>query len=173
MDERPEQRPEGRLLEAALKDSGLSIREASRRAGMSYGRWRQITTSVQHVSPGSYGEVKGPPERLARMALVVGVTPEQFEQIGTQRCMEAAAELRKLLARQQESEARQEGRPKSLRYSNPEKDRIAADVWEKNFDAQGAVFHDEEGLALLRNIVEWRWKQRQQDTGNPGRRAAG
>jgi hypothetical protein len=165
MDERPEQRPEGRLLEAALKDSGLSIREASRRAGISYGRWRQVTSGVQNVSPGSYGRVVAPARTLARMASVIGVTPEQFEQIGTQRCMEAAAELRKLLARQKESQARQGDRP---RYSDPEKDRLAAEIWAKNIDSEGPVFDD----AVLKGIVEWKWREAQQESGNP-RRAAG
>jgi len=79
MDDRPPQPPEGRLIASALKASGLSIREASRRAGISYGRWRQITSGVQNVSPGSYAAVRAPAETLARMARVVGVTPQQLE----------------------------------------------------------------------------------------------
>jgi len=82
MNERPEQPPEGRLLAAATERSGLSIREASRRAGLSYGRWRQITSGVQHVSPGNFAAVRAPARTLAKMAAAVGVTPEQMETEG-------------------------------------------------------------------------------------------
>lgn len=82
MNERPEQPPEGRLLAAATEHSGLSIREASRRAGISYGRWRQITSGVQHVSPGEFAAVHAPARTLAKMAAVVGVTAEQMETEG-------------------------------------------------------------------------------------------
>lgn len=82
MDVRPEQPPEGRLIADALTRTGLSIREASRRAGISYGRWRQITSGVQNVSPGSYAQVRAPADTLARMAAVVGVTPGQLRDAG-------------------------------------------------------------------------------------------
>lgn len=82
MEQRPEQPPEGRLIAAATKRMDLSIREAARRAGISYGRWRQITSGVQNVSPGSYAAVHAPARTLAKMARVVGVTPEQLETEG-------------------------------------------------------------------------------------------
>lgn len=82
MNERPEQPPEGRLLAAATERSGLSIREASKRAGISYGRWRQVTSGVQHVSPGEFAAVHAPAKTLAKMAAAVGVTPEQMEAEG-------------------------------------------------------------------------------------------
>ena len=78
MNERPAQPPEGKLIAAATERAGLSIREASRRAGISYGRWRQITTGVQHVSPGEFAAVRAPARTLAKMAAVVGITPEQM-----------------------------------------------------------------------------------------------
>lgn len=82
MNDRPDQPPEGKLIAAALERSGLSIREASKRAGISYGRWRQITTGVQHVSPGEFAAVRAPAKTLAKMALTVAVTPEQMETEG-------------------------------------------------------------------------------------------
>ena len=91
MDERPEQPPEGRLLAQALERSGMSIRQASKKAGLSYGRWRQITSGFQNVSPGSWAAVRGPAPTVARMARVVGVTPDQMAEAGRE---DAAAVMR-------------------------------------------------------------------------------
>ena len=82
MDQRPEQPPEGKLIAGAAGRLDLSIREAARRAGISYGRWRQITAGYQNVSPGVYAAVHAPARTLARMAAVVGVTPEEMETEG-------------------------------------------------------------------------------------------
>ena len=57
---RPEPPPWGALISAALARQGLSAREAARRAGLSEGRWRQITGGYQVVSPGIYAQVRGP-----------------------------------------------------------------------------------------------------------------
>jgi len=78
MTERPEPPPWGALISAALARQGISAREAARRAGMSEGRWRQITGGYQVVSPGVYAPVRGPAGTLARMAAVAGVTPAQL-----------------------------------------------------------------------------------------------
>lgn len=82
MQTRPEQPPEGKLIAAAAERLELSIREAARRAGISYGRWRQITTGYQNTSPGEFAVVRAPAKTLAKMARVVGVTPEQLETEG-------------------------------------------------------------------------------------------
>jgi hypothetical protein len=87
MDTRPPQPPEGRLIGDAAERLDLSIREAARRAGISYGRWRQIVQGYQNVSPGNYAIVRIPDtgraaRTLAKMAAVAGVTPEQMETIG-------------------------------------------------------------------------------------------
>jgi len=82
MDERPAPPPEGLLIAEALTHSGMSIREASRRAGISYGRWRQITSGVQNVSPGSYARVRAPADTLARMARTVNITPAELAEAG-------------------------------------------------------------------------------------------
>lgn len=78
------QRPEGRLIEAARKrhTPALSVRKAATAAGISDGRWRQIANGYQSVGAGQVAIVEGPPETLARMALAVGVTPEELRSVG-------------------------------------------------------------------------------------------
>ena len=82
MAQRPEPPPWGTLITTALHDAQLSAREAARRAGISEGRWRQITGGYQVVSSGVYAPVRGPAGTLARMAAVVGVTPAQLRSAG-------------------------------------------------------------------------------------------
>jgi len=82
MTQRPEPPPWGALISAALASDGMSAREAARRAGLSEGRWRQITAGYQVVSPGVYAHVHGPAATLARMAAVAGVTPAQLRAAG-------------------------------------------------------------------------------------------
>lgn len=82
MPDRPEPPRWGALIIAALAREGLSVREAARRAGLSEGRWRQITAGYQVVSPGVYAPVRGPAATLARMARVAGVTPAQLRMAG-------------------------------------------------------------------------------------------
>jgi transcriptional regulator with XRE-family HTH domain len=82
MSERPEPPPWGALITGALAREGISAREAARRAGLSEGRWRQITGGYQVVSPGIYAQVRGPAATLARMAAVVGVSPAELRAAG-------------------------------------------------------------------------------------------
>lgn len=91
MSQRPEPPPEGALIKAALKKSGLSARKAAREAGLSEGRWRQIVDGYQIVSAGTYVPVRGPAETLARMAAVIGVSPDALDAAGR---ADAAGELR-------------------------------------------------------------------------------
>jgi transcriptional regulator with XRE-family HTH domain len=80
------------LIKDVLKKTrGLSGRKAAEMAGMSEGRWRQIVNGYQVVSAGQYSPVVAPPDTLARMAHVVGVTPEQLEEVERE---DAANELR-------------------------------------------------------------------------------
>lgn len=94
MEKRPEQPPEGKLLAAAADRLDLSIREAAKRAGISYGRWRQIVMGYQNVSPGQFAKVRAPAKTLAKMAAIVGVTAEQMETEGQR--PDAALALRDL-----------------------------------------------------------------------------
>jgi hypothetical protein len=91
---RPEPPPEAALIATALKRSGLSARKAAPLAGIGEARWRQITSGYQSVS-GSRIPVRAPDDTLARMAAVVGVTPEELRQNGRP---EAAEELERLKA---------------------------------------------------------------------------
>lgn len=91
----PEQRPEGSLIEQAREahTPRLSIRAAAAAAGMSDGRWRQIVNGYQSAGSGHFIPVIGPPDTIARMAKVVGVSAEQLTDIDRE---DAAAELLKL-----------------------------------------------------------------------------
>jgi len=82
MAERPDPPAWGMLIAAALREAGMSAREAARRAGISEGRWRQIAGGYQVVSPGVYARVRGPAATLARMATVAGLTPQQLTEAG-------------------------------------------------------------------------------------------
>jgi hypothetical protein len=98
MEQRPEQPPEGKLIGDAAARLELSIREAARRAGLSYGRWRQICQGYQNVSPGSFAPVHAPAKTVAKMAKVVGVTPAQLAKAGREDAAEALAGLQQPVA---------------------------------------------------------------------------
>lgn len=110
MNERPPQPPEGKLIADATAMRGLSIREASSRAGISYGRWRQITSGVQNVSPGSHAAVRAPAATIARMAHAVGITPER---LGTEGQRPDAAEILREILRTEPS-----AQPPALRVAS-------------------------------------------------------
>jgi transcriptional regulator with XRE-family HTH domain len=82
MSERPDPPPWGAAITTALHRSGMSARQAARQAGISEGRWRQITSGYQVVSPGVYAPVRGPAATLARMAAVAGVSAADLQAAG-------------------------------------------------------------------------------------------
>lgn len=84
MTERPEQRPEGALIQNAMKKrfKPLTARLVAPKAGIGEARWRQIVNGYTSPASGVYMEVIAPAATLARMAHVVGVTPEQLEEAG-------------------------------------------------------------------------------------------
>ena len=95
METRPEPTPEGKLIDDAAALADISIREAARRAGISYGRWRQIVKGFQNVSPGVYAPVRNAPAKtIAKMAAAVDVSPAQLTEAGRD---DAAAILAGLL----------------------------------------------------------------------------
>ena len=100
MTERPHAPREGELIKDAFDASGLSQREAARRAGISEGWWRQIVAGIQ---PRSGKPARGSDRTLARMARAVAVTPEQLEAAGR---AGAAAALRDIEAKAVEAERR-------------------------------------------------------------------
>jgi hypothetical protein len=79
---RPGPTPWGAAITAACQEAGRSARAAARQAGLSEGRWRQITSGYQVVSPGVYAPVRGPAATVARMAAVAGLTPAQLRATG-------------------------------------------------------------------------------------------
>lgn len=81
-DEKPGQSAEGRLIEEAAKADGRSIRALSANAGISDTRWRQVIRGWQLNGAGQAIEARAGGDILARMALVVGVTPDQLREVG-------------------------------------------------------------------------------------------
>jgi hypothetical protein len=79
---RPDPTPWGAAITAACREAGQSARAAARQAGISEGRWRQITAGYQVVSPGVYAPARGPAHTVARMAAVAGLTPAQLRATG-------------------------------------------------------------------------------------------
>jgi len=102
MTDLPDVPPEGKLIKEALRVSGITQREAARRAGISDTRWRQIVAGYQAIG-GRKVEFRSPDETLARMARVVDVSPEQLEAAGREG---AAVALRAIHARQKDANAR-------------------------------------------------------------------
>jgi hypothetical protein len=82
MTQRPDPPPWGALITAALRRGPTSARQAARQAGISEGRWRQITSGYQVVSAGVYAPVRGPAATLARMAAVAGVSAAELRSAG-------------------------------------------------------------------------------------------
>lgn len=95
VEERPEQPPEGRLIEQALEriTPRMTQKKAAAAAGMSDARWRQLVTGYVSVGNGYFAPQTARPDTLARMAKAVGVTPAQLAEVGRD---DAAQELIKL-----------------------------------------------------------------------------
>lgn len=89
MSGRPDAPLWGALITAACRRGRMSARQAARQAGISEGRWRQITSGYQVVSPGEYAPVRGPAATLARMAAVAGVTPAELRAAGREDAAQA------------------------------------------------------------------------------------
>jgi hypothetical protein len=94
METRPEPTPEGKLIDDAAALADISIREAARRAGISYGRWRQIAKGFQNISPGVFAPVRDAPAKtIAKMARAVNVSPEQLVAAGREDAAVILADL--------------------------------------------------------------------------------
>lgn len=76
------QRPEGALIENALRLKRMSARKAADKAGMSDARWRQIVNGYASAGAGQVVEVRGPDDAIARMARVAGVSADQLREAG-------------------------------------------------------------------------------------------
>lgn len=78
----PPQPPEGRLIEEAARVDGRPIRQLAPLAGLSDARWRHITKGYQPTGGGRYNEARAPAATLARMALVLGLDPDDLDKVG-------------------------------------------------------------------------------------------
>lgn len=94
------QTPEGKLIGDAQKRLNISSRKAADEIGMSDTRWRNIVNGYQAVGRGEQIAVVAPAETLARMATVVGVTPEELAEAGRG---DAAKEFKSLFGERHES----------------------------------------------------------------------
>lgn len=114
--ERPAQRPEGAVIERALKRKNLSARAAAEKAGISEGRWRQVMNGYQATGQGKYVDAVGTDVTVAHMAKAVEVTPEELDAAGRP---DAALLLRDLY----EQDAKPEGVEAELKAirDNPER----------------------------------------------------
>ena len=88
--------PEARLIKRLREEKvpPLSMREAARRAGFSVATWTQNEQGYRKVTPAFGIPIRATDEKLARMALTVGATPEQVRATGRD---EAARMLEKLI----------------------------------------------------------------------------
>ena len=75
----------------------LSVRSAADQAGMSDARWRQIAKGFKYEAGGIRIPARAPADTLARMAKVVGATPEQLREVDR---ADAADELEAMTSRQ-------------------------------------------------------------------------
>jgi transcriptional regulator with XRE-family HTH domain len=87
--------PPEALLIAAMRQRAprISMSEAARRSGISLTRWRQIENGFRPERGTRYREV-GPAQTIARMAAVVGISPQQLTDAGR---ADAADELAVIL----------------------------------------------------------------------------
>jgi hypothetical protein len=84
------------MIDEATKASGRSVRALAANAGMSDTRWRQVVKGVQPGPGGKLVEARASATSLARMAIAVGLSPEQLEQAGR----DDAAEAQRRFARE-------------------------------------------------------------------------
>lgn len=80
----PTQPPEGELIERLRTQAQpkLSVRAAAKNADMSASRWTQIAQGYKQETKEVRVPVRAPAGTLARMAKVVGATPEQLREVG-------------------------------------------------------------------------------------------
>jgi hypothetical protein len=92
----PEPPPEARLIARLRREMvpPVSLREAARRAGFSVATWTHNEQGWRKVTPAMIIPITATDDKLARMALVVGATPEQLREAGRD---EAGRMLQKLI----------------------------------------------------------------------------
>jgi hypothetical protein len=79
----PPSPPWGELIRARREGQpGLSIRQAARQARISVTTWTDIEKGWRFAAPGTPVGVHGAADKLASMALITGVSPEELEGTG-------------------------------------------------------------------------------------------
>ncbi|BBZ80039.1 hypothetical protein MANY_53760 [Mycolicibacterium anyangense] len=91
----PERPKEAELIERRRLEQSprLSVTRAAKLAGISEGRWRQIAKGYQQATKDTRIPVIAPPDTLARMADVVGSSPQELREAGRD---DAADDLERL-----------------------------------------------------------------------------
>lgn len=157
----------GQLIEDARKAlrPKVSARKAAERAGISEGRWRQITKGYQATAGGRI-PVPGPVETLARMARVVGVSPEQMAAAGRQDVADVLSSslLRRVEIDEQGSiwMAARAGEVETLRQwladgdisSGTPPPTSALSLWEHRQLLEAAIAKHEDEVTFLNHIFE-------------------
>lgn len=128
--------PEALLIRRARLAAGLKVHEAAVRAGMSPTRWTQIETGHE-TRRGKQAPAFAPDGRLAAMARVVGVTPQELAEAGRK---DAAGVLDEMLRR----ERAQNDEP--VFPGDPELERIRRQV---ESDPEAAISRLADGLARI------------------------
>lgn len=86
--------PWGKLITDHRDALGRSIRHAAREAGVSPTTWTDIEKGFRFAAPGVLVDVRGTADKVAAMAMAVGVSPGELEEAGRR---DAAAALSALL----------------------------------------------------------------------------
>lgn len=69
------------------------MREVAKQARISEALWRQIISGYESLGEGKYREVHAKPETLARLALILDLTPDQLVKVGREDAAEALEEI--------------------------------------------------------------------------------
>lgn len=59
----------------------ITSQAAAHQAGVSYGTWRNITRGLRYRNSGEITTYRAEPEVLARVALVLGITPDELRDV--------------------------------------------------------------------------------------------
>jgi hypothetical protein len=94
-EEKPHQRPEGKLIADAMIRDGRSVRDIAANAGISDTRLRHIANGYQPLGQGRFNPIVAPAGTLAKIADALGLAPEHLAAADRG---DAAEELRRLRA---------------------------------------------------------------------------
>ncbi|MGC4886770.1 hypothetical protein [Micromonospora sp. DT227] len=103
--EKPAPQPEGALIFRAMERRNLTARAAANQVGMSEGRVRQLINGYQALGSQQFRVVKGKAIRVAQLAKLAGVTPEQLTDVGRE---DAAEVLRDLMSEDAATQVQQD-----------------------------------------------------------------